>query len=168
MEHELLIMCRLNNQGEGGDGRANDAGKRLSYYDYFFFSSRRRHTRFDCDWSSDVCSSDLVTANSAPASTFHAKRDSSRSRSTAPGFTPTPIAQRVGAPIGLFPGSSPWFRRNTRLVSPIESMSNTAVASGYGPIFGGSPVMIRMLRSPAACAPRMSEHMPCRLRHRQQ
>src|SRR5256886_17553463 len=28
----------------------------------FFFSSRRRHTRFDCDWSSDVCSSDLVEA----------------------------------------------------------------------------------------------------------
>src|SRR5688572_32080819 len=27
--------------------------------DFFFFSSRRRHTRFDCDWSSDVCSSDL-------------------------------------------------------------------------------------------------------------
>src|SRR2546430_1849907 len=27
----------------------------------FFFSSRRRHTRFDCDWSSDVCSSDLTT-----------------------------------------------------------------------------------------------------------
>src|SRR6266568_7980140 len=26
----------------------------------FFFSSRRRHTRWNCDWSSDVCSSDLV------------------------------------------------------------------------------------------------------------
>src|SRR5438132_13922135 len=26
---------------------------------YFFFSSRRRHTRSLCDWSSDVCSSDL-------------------------------------------------------------------------------------------------------------
>src|SRR5438309_5629296 len=26
---------------------------------YFFFSSRRRHTRWNCDWSSDVCSSDL-------------------------------------------------------------------------------------------------------------
>src|SRR2546428_2479018 len=26
---------------------------------YFFFSSRRRHTRSDRDWSSDVCSSDL-------------------------------------------------------------------------------------------------------------
>src|SRR5690606_40309858 len=27
----------------------------------FFFSSRRRHTRFSRDWSSDVCSSDLIT-----------------------------------------------------------------------------------------------------------
>src|SRR2546430_15731843 len=32
---------------------------------FFFFSSRRRHTRFDCDWSSDVCSSDLSPANAA-------------------------------------------------------------------------------------------------------
>src|SRR5256886_5663163 len=32
----------------------------LGCYSHFFFSSRRRHTRFDCDWSSDVCSSDLV------------------------------------------------------------------------------------------------------------
>src|SRR2546430_11862305 len=32
---------------------------------FFFFSSRRRHTRFDCDWSSDVCSSDLGTSSSA-------------------------------------------------------------------------------------------------------
>src|SRR5690242_20889547 len=27
---------------------------------FFFFSSRRRHTRLTCDWSSDVCSSDLL------------------------------------------------------------------------------------------------------------
>src|SRR2546430_4357247 len=32
---------------------------RHMYIHFFFFSSRRRHTRFDCDWSSDVCSSDL-------------------------------------------------------------------------------------------------------------
>src|SRR2546430_15378089 len=31
----------------------------LTMYSSCFFSSRRRHTRFDCDWSSDVCSSDL-------------------------------------------------------------------------------------------------------------
>src|SRR5438034_5679751 len=28
--------------------------------EFFFFSSRRRHTRSLCDWSSDVCSSDLL------------------------------------------------------------------------------------------------------------
>src|SRR5256886_7151260 len=33
----------------------------------FFFSSRRRHTRFDCDWSSDVCSSDLLSRRPAGA-----------------------------------------------------------------------------------------------------
>src|SRR5260221_5683774 len=31
-------------------------------YFFFFFSSRRRHTRSLCDWSSDVCSSDLPEA----------------------------------------------------------------------------------------------------------
>src|SRR5690242_6845724 len=31
----------------------------LSRFCFFFFSSRRRHTRLTCDWSSDVCSSDL-------------------------------------------------------------------------------------------------------------
>src|SRR5437879_8365410 len=30
-------------------------------YLFFFFSSRRRHTRYIGDWSSDVCSSDLKT-----------------------------------------------------------------------------------------------------------
>src|SRR2546427_7874306 len=42
---------------------------RLSYliFFFFFFSSRRRHTRFDCDWSSDVCSSDLGSVNAASA-----------------------------------------------------------------------------------------------------
>src|SRR6266480_4693250 len=31
----------------------------ILYFFFFFFSSRRRHTRLTCDWSSDVCSSDL-------------------------------------------------------------------------------------------------------------
>src|SRR5689334_24120134 len=34
------------------------------YLLFFFFSSRRRHTRWNCDWSSDVCSSDLNSARS--------------------------------------------------------------------------------------------------------
>src|SRR5690242_2367528 len=32
---------------------------------FFFFSSRRRHTRLTCDWSSDVCSSDLTARGSS-------------------------------------------------------------------------------------------------------
>src|SRR5689334_23936386 len=32
----------------------------------FFFSSRRRHTRWNCDWSSDVCSSDLPPGRRYP------------------------------------------------------------------------------------------------------
>src|SRR5690606_39657266 len=32
----------------------------IGYIFLFFFSSRRRHTRFSRDWSSDVCSSDLA------------------------------------------------------------------------------------------------------------
>src|SRR5215467_14949750 len=34
----------------------------LVLYFFFFFSSRRRHTRLQGEWSSDVCSSDLVGA----------------------------------------------------------------------------------------------------------
>src|SRR2546430_8115513 len=42
-------------------------GEWLVFSFFFFFSSRRRHTRFDCDWSSDVCSSDLhYTALESP------------------------------------------------------------------------------------------------------
>src|SRR2546429_1329070 len=37
---------------------------------FFFFSSRRRHTRCSRDWSSDVCSSDLVVQGDA----FNASR----------------------------------------------------------------------------------------------
>src|SRR2546430_8492397 len=51
---------------------------------YIFFSSRRRHTRFDCDWSSDVCSSDL------PQRTYNLttpQRLSSNDTSTANGAT---------------------------------------------------------------------------------
>src|SRR2546430_9757869 len=40
--------------------------KVLDHSCVFFFSSRRRHTRFDCDWSSDVCSSDLIEISLNP------------------------------------------------------------------------------------------------------
>src|SRR6266571_7647456 len=37
---------------------------------FFFFASRRRHTRLTCDWSSDVCSSDLGDGD-GPAGGHH-------------------------------------------------------------------------------------------------
>src|SRR2546430_9471458 len=40
-------------------GRDGACGLGCRVANVFFFSSRRRHTSFDCDWSSDVCSSDL-------------------------------------------------------------------------------------------------------------
>src|SRR5689334_11206961 len=44
----------------------SDSNRRAATFEsvfvYFFFSSRRRHTRWNCDWSSDVCSSDLTLA----------------------------------------------------------------------------------------------------------
>src|SRR5689334_23479686 len=46
----MRVTCAVARVQPGG-------GKPLS----FFFSSRRRHTRWNCDWSSDVCSSDLET-----------------------------------------------------------------------------------------------------------
>src|SRR5438309_14850 len=39
------------------NGKAVTVGRAQNVF--FFFSSRRRHTRWNCDWSSDVCSSDL-------------------------------------------------------------------------------------------------------------
>src|SRR5256885_9098388 len=47
---------------------------------FFFFSSRRRHTRLQGDWSSDVCSSDLSMRRSA----------SSRRKGTA--WTPSSLS----------------------------------------------------------------------------
>src|SRR4051812_49702889 len=51
---------------------------------FFFFSSRRRHTRLTCDWSSDVCSSDLW---------LH--RPPRVRRTSACGALPESIARRV-------------------------------------------------------------------------
>src|SRR5205085_6432117 len=52
-------------QLRGGEVVYGRASRRADIFElellfFFFFSSRRRHTRFDCDWSSDVCSSDLA------------------------------------------------------------------------------------------------------------
>src|SRR5690242_21069003 len=69
---------------------------------FFFFSSRRRHTRLTCDWSSDVCSSDLRPfRNDHPSCTnwpYAAQRFPCR---TLPVWGPRP----PGLQSGLLPGA---------------------------------------------------------------
>src|SRR2546430_11070908 len=65
------------------------------YYTAFFFSSRRRHTRFDCDWSSDVCSSDLPPERAGER--FH-----KTSQAAAKGTAKPSVVPRQGAiPFGV-------------------------------------------------------------------
>src|SRR6266446_5584833 len=51
---------------------------------FFFFSSRRRHTRLQGDWSSDVCSSDLDDVNKHSGPTAPASASSKTARYTCP------------------------------------------------------------------------------------
>src|SRR5256885_5715889 len=79
----------------------------------FFFSSRRRHTRLQGDWSSDVCSSDLVAAPafnqfggnvpsgfqltmSAPAGTIYYSRDGSDPRLYGGAVSPAALTYKIG------------------------------------------------------------------------
>src|SRR5690606_39512681 len=63
------------------------AGYPLTCPPVFFFSSRRRHTRFSRDWSSDVCSSDLQPAWGLPGEPLRRPRGvRAVDRATAAGF----------------------------------------------------------------------------------
>src|SRR5688572_32414716 len=75
------------------------------FFFFFFFSSRRRHTRFDCDWSSDVCSSDLPA--SSPVTALAGKVAGARISvgTGAPGAPPA-IRLRGSTNLGIG-GSSP-------------------------------------------------------------
>ena len=68
-------------------------GKTNSYFNYFFFSSRRRHTRLVSDWSSDVCSSDLKSL--------------ALLRGSTPLQPPPHARQKLGAASGLSPSAAP-------------------------------------------------------------
>src|SRR5260370_19461533 len=63
--HHAVLVLQIH--GSYYTGLCNDhtplvgaVGVPFVFVNFFFFSSRRRHTRFKCDWSSDVCSSDLL------------------------------------------------------------------------------------------------------------
>src|SRR5256885_4437512 len=65
--HASHVQVRISRQGEKLLLRIHDDGIGLPPALNLFFSSRRRHTRLQGDWSSDVCSSDLVNGEAANA-----------------------------------------------------------------------------------------------------
>src|SRR5690606_40364276 len=76
----------------------------------FFFSSRRRHTSFSRDWSSDVCSSDLGGAGGllAASGALHRQRGDDRRRRVFPPAsrgTVAPVPQRRTQPAAAL---KPW------------------------------------------------------------
>src|SRR2546427_520279 len=66
-----VCSCRVARMAASACGRRGAASKSGLF---FFFSSRRRHTIFDCDWSSDVCSSDLMPPDAARDLTAYVRR----------------------------------------------------------------------------------------------
>src|SRR2546430_9050578 len=92
-----------------------------------FCSSRRRHTRFDCDWSSDVCSSDLSrhssrrrSAASAPAIELAIEHASDAlAQAIEPGALP-PVAAAERARYGEIP----FKQRSEEHTSELQSQSN--------------------------------------------
>src|SRR3989338_454026 len=100
-----------------------------------FFSSRRRHTRWNCDWSSDVCSSDLLIcasgernlccANSpTPKLKLNSKHEARNSKSRC-------HSRAEGPEPGRRTGGNPVFSRrmtNMKIALLISGGGNTAEA----------------------------------------
>src|SRR5205807_819758 len=74
------------------------------YHSFFFFSSRRRHTRLQGDWSSDVCSSDLLLGDVALGPLVGTPDEIDGERPAVHGRSPSPCG--------------PWFAAGTRPLLP--------------------------------------------------
>src|SRR5258707_7967654 len=99
----------------------------------FFFSSRRRHTRYWRDWSSDVCSSDLVACTIVNDSTS-AVRGNELKNSFSPGVRVSRVQRIADSASGLNVSSehkleaySSWFPFTTG-----QPSSFTIAKQGWG------------------------------------
>src|SRR5690242_17438314 len=85
---------------------------------FFFFSSRRRHTRLTCDWSSDVCSSDLVEPLFMDME--YEKRESVFQRRAAPGALTFALSEGLIMQTGLIHGTGmAYLGGELRIVAPV-------------------------------------------------
>src|SRR2546428_1213114 len=97
-------------QSELGRGPKAEEIDDVFYLVRFFFSSRRRHTRSDRDWSSDVCSSDLSSrrGEGEPFAAPRLELDSARDASKPDGEVDQPLGRTEPAH-GPLPHASPSF-----------------------------------------------------------
>src|SRR5256886_4630584 len=114
----------------------------------FFFPSRRRHTRFDCDWNSDVCSSDL----GRPAAPVRQQRPRGDRRGR-PGAVQRGVRARPGRPgpaacARLLPGRAGRVRlRPVQGRLAVNSSAIPLLAIGAGALTGaGLFVLIAAIR----------------------
>src|SRR6266542_4581904 len=120
---------------------------------FFFFSSRRRHTRCYRDWSSDVCSSDLSRDQASGATASHA-RSARRRRSAGALARNSAIAHaKSAAPVesirarGLALGIS--WRRSTRGTTKgdrVTPIAEDLVAVRLNPALDYGPEHVASLR----------------------
>src|SRR5260370_17497541 len=114
----------------------------------FFFSRRRRHTRFKCEWSSDVCSSDLNPATFFACSRreFTMKHDISRRQ-----FTKLAIGAAI---VGFNPDERSWVTQSSNTARPFDRVpkldgallldeeSRRAIAIDQGNMFHRVPAAV--------------------------
>src|SRR2546430_17204100 len=106
----------------------------------FFFSSRRRHTRFDCDWSSDVCSSDLY----AQAALAHGVR-CSVTLAHQPGPEAVALSLFGARPRVLDPGQVP--------LAELPVAARGALVGNPSPVGGARPAALPVRAPPPSPAP---------------
>src|SRR5256885_9318511 len=125
-------------------------------YFLFFFSSRRRHTRLQGDWSSDVCSSDLDRANGRTSGGYPRwwAQDVDPTKLVLPG--PLHEPQRYVARYFLYPW---WLRREAKrapLVHILDHSHAHMVTRGQrrpAIVTPPDPMTLILLRSPTPRRP---------------
>src|SRR5215211_7357338 len=130
----------------------------------FFFSSRRRHTRSLCDWSSDVCSSDLGAWSPWPWQWTPRSRTRPCRSTTSPRSSRSPRRTRMGRWLPRWaPSSTTW--TSTR-ATPTGASQTASWPAGCGPT---PPASSPPTWPPAAAAgrPPVSTRRPRRARRPQ-
>src|SRR5947207_10967571 len=97
----------------------------------FFFSSRRRHTRSLCDWSSDVCSSDLIVVVNRGFVPEGRQDPKTRAEGQPSGVIDTVGAMRWPEARGTFtpndqPDKNLWFARDPAVMAAAKKWGDVA------------------------------------------